>query len=275
MVEQGDFSNSLVFRSLALLGVHIPFLEDGTVDKAGLHHVPEFRLADVQAIGWLAGFESSSLWPELRRELRVAGEVRDFTPPPPLAPAPEVEAEVPADVQQLRPVSNLPSMPYVSASAREISTRAPNTKLSDSSLGFVWRPGEPGRFPTPLLVRGVRNAETGSAMRWRWFAEDNGLLLEASDAVVDCHVFAPFLDLSAGLRDAATYGFAAHLALPLSGSRSLADHLSQGFGVRVARLRRSYGSVQASALRAVQGPFERAFFGEASGGVRLGNAGDE
>lgn len=128
-----------------------------------------------------------------------------------------------------------------------------------------------------LSVRSVNFAEQNNddddnsraEISWRFSPGENKIFLDTADPVnVRGEVSLAFADLPEDAREAAAYGYAAELALTLTGSRSLSDTLLKRADSRIDALRRRdriRRLQSAPPLRAEAGDFVRAL-GRASAG---------
>ena len=90
-------------------------------------------------------------------------------------------------------------------------------------LPWIWKEQD----KIVLRVNSVRDSITHTPMAWQFQTSDKSLWLAAEKAIVDYHQQVAFTDLPEDAKACAAYGFAAHLALPITGSRSLHDTLKR------------------------------------------------
>ena len=128
---------------------------------------------------------------------------------------------------------------------------------------FLWRWHSKGQWV--LRVNRARAEVTNEAIAWQLDASDGAVLLGAERALLDCHLRVAFPKIPEDAKACATYGFAAHLALPLTGSRTLHDTLNREHTKRAHQLRRLTNGKSGHRVSLQPGAYLGAFRGSRSG----------
>ena len=121
----------------------------------------------------------------------------------------------------------------IKASAR-FSAEELQKQSTPPALQWMWQ--EPDQ--TILRVNAVRDPVAHRAIAWQLNSADGTILLASENAIADYHLQVAFQDLPEDAKVCAAYGFAAHLALPITGSRSLHDTLRREQIRQAQQLRR-------------------------------------